>query len=81
MKTENKKTELKKLLIKLFENCTEINKNFVSGIEADTRQKTKHIATIKDFCNTYFEYYVLSIVFIGGNTSEYQTAIKIELEE
>tara|TARA_R110000737_G_scaffold349891_1_gene387254 strand:- start:13 stop:258 length:246 start_codon:yes stop_codon:yes gene_type:complete len=81
MQTENKKTELKKLLIKLFDNCKQINNNLVSGIEADTRQKTKHISTVKDFCNTYFDYYILSIVFIGGNTSDYQTAIKIELEE
>jgi hypothetical protein len=81
MKTNTtNKTELYNLMNKLFSNCKQINGNYIAGIEETDRQKTKHISRIKDFCSSKFETYILSIVFIGGISSEYQTAIKIEIE-
>ncbi len=78
--TETQRNELKKLLLQLFENCTDFNNSLVAGIEADNRAKTKHIERVKDFCNNTFSLYCLNIVFIGGTSAKYQTAIKIELQ-
>jgi len=79
MQTTNNKQELKELMTKLFGNLHNINNNYISGMESTDRDKTKSISRIKDFCSSKFNIYILSIVFIGGTESEYQTAIKIEL--
>lgn len=78
METTNKQTIVKQEMLNIFGSVYTINNSLVSPLN-DTKDKAKKIDRLKDYLNTNFDFYLLSIVFTGGTNLEYNTSIKIEI--
>lgn len=55
------------------------DKGFIFAPLEDDKTKTKNIQIAKDYLNTHVSLYLLEVVFIGGMSQEYKTALKIKV--
>ena len=70
--------EIKKEMYKLFNKVYTVENSLFAPLE-DNKTKVQSIKQLKEYLNKNFSLYSLSIVFLGGVSQEYKTAIRIDL--
>ena len=55
------------------------DKGFIFAPLQDNKTKVNNIQRAKDYLNTHVSLYLMEIVFIGGISQEYKTALKIKV--
>lgn len=72
------KNDLKRFMNTLFTEVYESNGNLIAPLIND-KTKVQSIKSLKQYLNQNFLLYSLSIIFVGGISQEYKTAIQISL--
>ena len=70
--------DINKEMNKLFTKVYKVNNSLIAPLNND-KTKVKSIKAIKEYLNKYYNLYSLSIIFMGGISQEYKTAIRIDL--
>tara|TARA_R110000824_G_scaffold221288_1_gene408375 strand:- start:304 stop:576 length:273 start_codon:yes stop_codon:yes gene_type:complete len=72
------KNDLKRFMNTLFNEVYEGNSCLIAPLTND-KTKVQSIKSLKQYLNQNFLLYSLSIIFVGGTSQEYKTAIQISL--